>query len=323
MNAKEKTQAKNLTPERIESEGEHLEIVLPNGSGRITAFHPFKSLQIICYDLRSRDIPDLWELGFRRGGNSKYFRTLVCRKGSCEFSVNGVTKPLRFGQAMIDHAEKDNQSFSFSADTFTGIEIKICIDEITKDNILFKMLGYAIQGMTLPTKAIFESNGYIIQYSRDTEQALDKIMLACSKREDIMVLAHTIEIVYYLCKDIERLNNSQRNYDDKQQLIADDIYTSLTYDFGSKWTARFFAEKYGLSDTTVKKYFKNAYGYGFKEYQTKIRMEQAEEMLRSTDLSVCKITELTGYSKQTKFTIAFKNYFGTTPLKYRGLTRTQ
>ncbi len=147
MTAKEKKQAKNLTPERIESEGEHLEIILPNGSGRITAFHPFKSLQILCYELRSPEIPDLWELGFRRGGNSRYFRTLVCRKGRCEFSVNGTTKPLRFGQA--------------------------------------------------------------------------------------------------------------------------------------------------------------------------------EAMLRSTDLSVCKITELTGYSKQTKFTIAFKNYFGTTPLKYRGLTRAQ
>ena len=304
-----------------DGEGKRSEYILPHGLGRIVSYHPFDSMQIIFYEVHTSELPDLWDLGFRVKNNSTYFRTLICKQGECEFSVNGVRKPLRFGQAMIEYGFADNGSFSFSSDRFTGVEIKICINEIARDSIMFKMLGYAILGMTLPLEEISESNGYIVPYSRDTEQTIDKLMKMGFDGEDVMILAHTIEIVHYICTDIEKLNKTQEPTDERQLAIARDIHNSLTEDFGSKWTAGYFANKYGLSDTTVKKYFKNVYGYGFKEYQNKIRMEWAENKLRTTDMTVCLISEMTGYSSQTKFTNAFKNYFGTTPQKYRGMIR--
>ena len=111
------------------------------------------------------------------------------------------------------------------------------------------------------------------------------------------------------------LPKSRKN--EKHRIIADDIYQCLTEDIGTKYTASMFAEKYGVSDTSVKKFFKNIYGYGFKEYQTKVRMEWAAERLVVTDMSVGFISERVGYSKQTKFTKAFKKYFGVTPSEYR------
>ena len=103
----------------------------------------------------------------------------------------------------------------------------------------------------------------------------------------------------------------------KQKQIAADIYRCLTDDFGTRYTAAQFAEKYGISDTTVKKYFSALYGYGFKEYQTKIRMEWAAKMLTTTDMRVGDISDRVGYSKQTKFTKAFKDYYHVTPMEYR------
>ena len=81
----------------------------------------------------------------------------------------------------------------------------------------------------------------------------------------------------------------------------------------------FAAEAYmrKSSDPHRKKYFKKTYGYGFKEYQTKVRMEFAAKQLTETDLSIGEIADLVGYSKQTKFTKAFKAYYDVTPSEYR------
>ena len=55
----------------------------------------------------------------------------------------------------------------------------------------------------------------------------------------------------------------------------------------------------------------------YEEYQTKVRMEWAAKKLATTDMKVGDISQMVGYSKQTKFTKAFKNYYHMTPLEYR------
>ena len=82
-----------------------------------------------------------------------------------------------------------------------------------------------------------------------------------------------------------------------------------------------FAEKYGVSDTTVKNHFKKTYGYGFKEYQTKVRMERAAKLLETTNDKISDISASIGYPNQTKFSKAFKKYYDTTPLHYRQSAR--
>ena len=58
------------------------ELDLPDG-GRIISYHPFKSMQIIFFDVHSSYLPDLWKLGFRKGDEGRYLRTLICKRGSC------------------------------------------------------------------------------------------------------------------------------------------------------------------------------------------------------------------------------------------------
>ena len=131
-------------------------------------------------------------------------------------------------------------------------------------------------------------------------------------------VALTVEIGHNLGTDLKEISTDKHtDVSEKQLLIAEDIYRCLTDDFGTKHTATYFAKKYGTSDTTVKKYFKKVYGYGFKEYQTKVRMEWAAEKLATTDMKVGDISDAVGYAKHTKFSNAFKKYYGITPLTYR------
>jgi AraC-like DNA-binding protein len=290
---------------------------LPDNGGRIFSYHPFKSMQIIFFDIHSSEFPDLWGLGYRKGDDGRYLRTLICRRGSCEFTVNGKTNTLTAGHVMLDYGVGDDCQFSFTSEDFVGVEITMQVDTLVKESTMLRMLRLVIESMYLPEEEIFDSDGYIFKYFKSTEQTLDKLLSAGFDGDDgVIIVALIVEIGHSLGTDLKKQTEDNK-ITENQRIIADDIYNCLTEDFGTKYTAAQFAEKYGISDTTVKKYFKTIYGYGFKEYQTKVRMGWAAQELIKTDKRISEISEATCYSKQTKFTKAFKNYYGATPSEYR------
>lgn len=222
---------------------------------------------------------------------------------------------------MMDYSVGDDKQFFFTSNEFLGVEISMQVDTLVEENAMMKMLRLVIESMGLPEEEIYDADGYVFTYSKNTEQTLNKLLNAgFNSKAGIVTLAQTVEIGHNLGSDLKA---KQQAAPDRQTLIAEDIHHCLTDDFSTKYTAAEFAEKYGVSDTTVKKYFKNVYGYGFKEYQTKVRMEWAAEMLSSTNMKIGEISEKTGFARQTKFTKAFKNYYGVTPMVYRRNCRMQ
>ena len=311
----------HLDPDMLERDDEkHRELSLPSG-GKIACYHPFKSMQLIFFDIHTPQIPDMWRLGFRKGDEGRYLRTLLCKSGECEFTVNGKKSKLTAGQGMMDYSVGDDKQFFFTSNEFLGVEISMQVDTLVEENAMMKMLRLVIESMGLPEEEIYDADGYVFTYSKNTEQSLNKLLnVGFNNKAGIVTLAQTVEIGHNLGNDLKA---KQQAAPDRQTLIAEDIHHCLTDDFSTKYTAAEFAKKYGVSDTTVKKYFKNVYGYGFKEYQTKVRMEWAAEMLSSTNMKIGEISEKTGFARQTKFTKAFKNYYGVTPMVYRRNCRMQ
>jgi AraC-like DNA-binding protein len=63
--------------------------------------------------------------------------------------------------------------------------------------------------------------------------------------------------------------------------------------------------------------FKAAYGETPRQYLTHRRIERAEEMLRTANLSVTEICHLVGFSSVGTFSARFKSWTGLTPSEYR------
>ena len=78
----------------------------------------------------------------------------------------------------------------------------------------------------------------------------------------------------------------------------------------------------GMSRALLYNKMKAITGAGAKEYITRIRIEKAKSLIESTDLSIADISEMTGFSSQSYFSTAFKNYTGKTPTKYKQDIRT-
>ena len=62
---------------------------------------------------------------------------------------------------------------------------------------------------------------------------------------------------------------------------------------------------------------KSITGAGTKEYITRIRLDKAKSLIENTDLSIAEISDMTGFTSQSYFSTAFKNFTGMTPSQYK------
>lgn len=68
---------------------------------------------------------------------------------------------------------------------------------------------------------------------------------------------------------------------------------------------------------TVSRIFKEVTGYGFKEYITERRLQQAGYLLRDSDLSITEVAASCGFESTNYFTAVFRMKYGMPPAKYR------
>lgn len=316
MNISDITLPENINAETDETK-KRIEIQLDGG--RIIAYYPIENLQAYVYEINGGKIPDLWDLGLRMNYTGRYIRILICKYGHGDFTENGVSLNLNGGEFALKYGPKEKNRFSFTADNLVGIELIMQVDYAVEESLLFKMLKSAFRNMGITEKDFKEEEWYFSNYSGESENSVDRLIKNCAENADsALVMINITEIGYNLGNDYKESDSKERKYPTNlQKAIAEDIHLQLTEKYSERCTALMFAEKYGLSATTVKNYFKNVYGYSFKEYQMKVRMEKAEELLTTTDMKLVEIAMSIGYSTQAKFISAFKKHYNMTPSKYR------
>ncbi|MEM9503255.1 MAG: AraC family transcriptional regulator [Cyanobacteria bacterium P01_E01_bin.43] len=73
------------------------------------------------------------------------------------------------------------------------------------------------------------------------------------------------------------------------------------------------AQRVGLGQTTLNKGFRAVFGVTPFAYLTRLRMAQAEQLLRQPDYTVTEVASQVGYANPAQFAAAFKRQFGLTP----------
>jgi AraC-like DNA-binding protein len=77
------------------------------------------------------------------------------------------------------------------------------------------------------------------------------------------------------------------------------------------------AEMAAMSVSRFMRFFKVSTGMTFVSYLTHVRVNNAAEMLRSPELSVCQIAAAAGFSDQSYFGRVFRKQFGISPTDFR------
>lgn len=114
--------------------------------------------------------------------------------------------------------------------------------------------------------------------------------------------------------DADKKHNSIKEYEiNKIHEIKDFIDQNLT----EFYTIENLASRFETNDFKIKKGFKALFNTGIFEYSTKMRMKHAQNILKTTDLSIKEIAYQIGYGSPSSFSTAFKKECLVSPNVYR------
>lgn len=124
--------------------------------------------------------------------------------------------------------------------------------------------------------------------------------------------------IYEIAKDVsKRLKCAYQKYSVQNYSYpvkrAVDVIHSCRYE---KLRASVVAEKIEVERTYLAKIFKAETGKTLTEYIRQVKMELAEELIRTYAYHLTEIAELLGYTNYPYFSKQFKEYFGVAPEKY-------
>jgi transcriptional regulator GlxA family with amidase domain len=77
------------------------------------------------------------------------------------------------------------------------------------------------------------------------------------------------------------------------------------------------AKQVGLNQNLLQKGFNRMYNLSVNEYVRNLRLEEARQLLETTDLNVSEICYRIGLSSRSYFSKQFKEKYGRSPTKYR------
>ena len=114
------------------------------------------------------------------------------------------------------------------------------------------------------------------------------------------------------CEDWFQIPRSEQSFGRRvEQLVMD-----LCREGGTTPTLQVLSDILGLSPRTISRRLHRE-DTSFQDIKNKVRRELAEELLRTTELSISKIAERVGFWEPADFTRAYTHWTGMTPTEFR------
>lgn len=153
--------------------------------------------------------------------------------------------------------------------------------------------GYIRHGKPIPTRIRQEFMPMSLTKYPDVESVSDTLVeYGLELRNELILLERKRDIVWKVAEYIEQ------HYSENISL------TSL-------------AEEFFLAPTYLAKCFKDKTGRSVMQYLEEYRMKRAQELLRSSNLSISEIALESGYNDSNYFARSFRKYADMTPREYR------
>ena len=104
------------------------------------------------------------------------------------------------------------------------------------------------------------------------------------------------------------------------ELVAD-AQLEIARDLRSIPSVPDLARRLGVSARTLTRRFKYAAGLSIGDYVLQRRLDEAQALLRRTNLAITEVAFAVGLTDPSNFTRAFKKQIGLTPTRYRSAVR--
>jgi two-component system response regulator YesN len=164
---------------------------------------------------------------------------------------------------------------------------------------------------------LFEMLGTLVkvkeQLGLEDEADVKKWTLRIHSEEDSHQLLQSFTDEYgKICDYVNERKKSQNVH-----LIEEALHCVHSSYMLADLSLELLAEKLNVSKVYLSQFFKEQSGVNFSDYLEGLRMDRAKELLRTTDLPIKEIVDLTGYYSSNTFGRAFRRIHGISATEYR------
>lgn len=157
---------------------------------------------------------------------------------------------------------------------------------------------------------LLKSNDYISSF-------FNVIYSAPEDQIQLYIILKTFELILFLSNLEPSLQSPMRIYRKSQVDVIKEVRNFLVSNISKRTTIEQLSSKFCISSTSLKNGFRDVYGKPISSYLKDERMKKAADLLISTDNSIQEISLQIGYENKSKFSTAFREYFGVTPVLFR------
>ncbi len=220
-----------------------------------------------------------------------------------------VPAPSRFNTRQI--LEKYNRSIDHAVDSLSAEETEKAVDELAASIKDAKIVhGYELLELVLSAARLFVVR-LNLEQGDDLMARFEEQCELCSKDVQLFEVLKDIQT-----QQITTLWEQQRNEAIRPVRMAKQY---IQQHYMEPITLEEVCAAIGFSVSYFSTLFKKETGEGFLKYLTRVRMEQAKQLLQDTNDPISEICERVGYSDLKHFTSNFKKTTGLNPGQYRKL----
>lgn len=254
------------------------------------------------------------------GVKNHYAALNYCISGRCEVCLQDNTyiymEPGMF--CIDDHKPRDG--YWYPGESYSGLEIIFDLDRLM-GNPIPELSAYCDYDGWIRKLLIAHDGTYLGTVGKECERLMNLLYshLAAADWELSDYRMYLLLLFYALTHD-GTVSLTNRFYVTKgQKHIVDEVERRITSNLNRHYTITDMAAMYGISPSSLKKYFEVVYGLPISFYLREKRILLAKKRLSETKDSVGTIAAACGYSNQGKFGSVFKECTGMSPLEYRRL----
>jgi len=290
--------------------------ILPEfGSGELNILNILDGLELIFSDIKI--LPKL-KRNMGKEVNSRFLKIEYCLEGEYNcFSQFETDFLVKKNKTAYYFAKNKSVTVDFFQKKYKAVILIVSLDDIAESmerlhlNLRSKIDYYY-------EKQISRDKYLVVDTAPEILLLLQEMKTLKNKKEFDLLKIKTLEL---LCKEIKLFEQFESR---AEYYYSGEIFNKtkavkcfVEKNYIKHYSIQELSDLFSISSADLKRTFKYLYGMGPFAYLQRIRMQQAEILLRETDHNILEIADSIGYSNPSKFSQTFKKHFSLSPSVYR------